>query len=203
MVLARAGLNNIYLISLTLVLLLSMFGAIALSVIMANRISQPVMMLLEGTRKVAEGKYDLIPEVKADDEVGELARSFNRMTEQLAQTQADLVRRGAELEQAKSYLERILAKMSSGVIVLNNEKKIISANSSASRILGISLTDRLGVEFAQAIPGFASAVVEKLITQTDERTDITLHPRSEDVWPSQKDFAWSRRFQGADTHTEV
>lgn len=84
------------------------------------------------------------------------------------------MRRGAELEQAKSYLERILAKMSSGVIVLNNEKKIISANSSASRILGISLTDRLGVEFAQAIPGFASAVVEKLITQTDERTDITL-----------------------------
>lgn len=61
MVLARAGLNNIYLISLTLVLLLSMFGAIALSVIMANRISQPLMMLLEGTRKVAEGKYDLIP----------------------------------------------------------------------------------------------------------------------------------------------
>jgi nitrogen fixation/metabolism regulation signal transduction histidine kinase len=53
------------------------------------------------------------------------------MTEQLAQTQADLVRRGAELEQAKSYLERILAKMSSGVIVLNNEKKIISANSRA------------------------------------------------------------------------
>ena len=42
MVLARAGLNNIYLISLTLVLLLSMFGAIALSVIMANRISQPL-----------------------------------------------------------------------------------------------------------------------------------------------------------------
>ena len=149
MVLARAGLNNIYLISLTLVLLLSMFGAIALSVIMANRISQPLMMLLEGTRKVAEGKYDLIPEVKADDEVGELARSFNRMTEQLAQTQADLVRRGAELEQAKSYLERILAKMSSGVIVLNNDKKIISANSSASRILGIPLTDRLGSEFAQ------------------------------------------------------
>ncbi len=101
MVLARAGLNNIYLISLTLVLLLSMFGAIALSVIMANRISQPLMMLLEGTRKVAEGKYDLIPEVKADDEVGELARSFNRMTEQLAQTQADLVRRGRNLNRPR------------------------------------------------------------------------------------------------------
>ena len=196
MVLARAGLNNIYLISLTLVLLLSMFGAIALSVIMANRISQPLMMLLEGTRKVAEGKYDLIPEVKADDEVGELARSFNRMTEQLAQTQADLVRRGAELEQAKSYLERILAKMSSGVIVLNNEKKIISANSSASRILGISLTDRLGVEFAQAIPGFASAVVEKLITQTDERTDITLqceYQRPENAVTKQNLFARATR----------
>ncbi len=190
MVLARAGLNNIYLISLTLVLLLSMFGAIALSVIMANRISQPLMMLLEGTRKVAEGKYDLIPEVKADDEVGELARSFNRMTEQLAQTQADLVRRGAELEQAKSYLERILAKMSSGVIVLNNDKKIISANSSASRILGIPLTDRL------AIPGFASEVVEKLMAQTDERNDITLqceYQRPENAVTKQNLFARATR----------
>ena len=196
MVLARAGLNNIYLISLTLVLLLSMFGAIALSVIMANRISQPLMMLLEGTRKVAEGKYDLIPEVKADDEVGELARSFNRMTEQLAQTQADLVRRGAELEQAKSYLERILAKMSSGVIVLNNDKKIISANSSASRILGIPLTDRLGSEFAQAIPGFASEVVEKLMAQTDERNDITLqceYQRPENAVTKQNLFARATR----------
>ena len=196
MVLARAGLNNIYLISLTLVLLLSMFGAIALSVIMANRISQPLMMLLEGTRKVAEGKYDLIPEVKADDEVGELARSFNRMTEQLAQTQADLVRRGAELEQAKSYLERILAKMSSGVIVLNNDKKIISANSSASRILGIPLTDRLGSEFAEAIPGFASEVVEKLMAQTDERNDITLqceYQRPENAVTKQNLFARATR----------
>ena len=187
MVLARAGLNNIYLISLTLVLLLSMFGAIALSVIMANRISQPLMMLLEGTRKVA---------VKADDEVGELARSFNRMTEQLAQTQADLVRRGAELEQAKSYLERILAKMSSGVIVLNNDKKIISANSSASRILGIPLTDRLGSEFAQAIPGFASEVVEKLMAQTDERNDITLqceYQRPENAVTKQNLFARATR----------
>ena len=185
MVLARAGLNNIYLISLTLVLLLSMFGAIALSVIMANRISQPLMMLLEGTRKVAEGKYDLIPEVKADDEVGELA-----------QTQADLVRRGAELEQAKSYLERILAKMSSGVIVLNNDKKIISANSSASRILGIPLTDRLGSEFAQAIPGFASEVVEKLMAQTDERNDITLqceYQRPENAVTKQNLFARATR----------
>ena len=118
------------------------------------------------------------------------------MTEQLAQTQADLVRRGAELEQAKSYLERILAKMSSGVIVLNNDKKIISANSSASRILGIPLTDRLGSEFAQAIPGFASEVVEKLMAQTDERNDITLqceYQRPENAVTKQNLFARATR----------
>lgn len=174
MVLARSGLNNIYLISLTLVLLLSMFGAIALSVIMANRISKPLMLLLEGTRNVAEGKYDLLPEVKANDEVGELARSFNRMTEQLSQTRGDLERRSTELGQAKSYLERILAKMSSGVIVLNSEMKIISANSSASKILGIPLTSRLGIIFGQAIPGLATALVEKLMQHSEERSDITV-----------------------------
>lgn len=174
MLLARSGLNNIYLISLTLVLLLSMFGAIAISVIMANRISKPLMMLLEGTRKVAEGKYDLLPEVKSNDEVGELARSFNRMTEQLAQTREDLERRTAELEQAKSYLERILAKMSSGVIVLNDQWKIISANSSASRILDIKLNQTLGQPIEKILPELATSVRTKLSAQLDDRTDFTL-----------------------------
>lgn len=86
--------------------------------------------------------------------------------------------------------------MSSGVIVLNNDKKIISANSSASRILGIPLTDRLGSEFAQAIPGFASEVVEKLMAQTDERSDITLqceYQRPENAVTKQNLFARATR----------
>ena len=40
MVLARGGLRSIYLITLTLVLLMSMFAAIALSVIIATRITK-------------------------------------------------------------------------------------------------------------------------------------------------------------------
>lgn len=48
----------------------------------------------------------------------------------------------------------------------------------------------------QAIPGFASAVVEKLITQTDERTDITLqceYQRPENAVTKQNLFARATR----------
>ena len=172
MVLARQGLRNIYSISLTLVLLLSMFGAIVLSVIMANRISKP-LMLLEGTRRVGEGQYEKLPEATTNDEVGELTKSFNKMTAQLAEARADLERRGAELEQAKDYLERILAKMSSGVFVLDGSWHIISANSSASRILGIRLTGELGRPIKDILPGLSEQVIKKFSEEEDKRSDIT------------------------------
>lgn len=174
MVLARSGLRNIYSISLTLVLLLSMFGAIAISVIMANRISKPLMLLLEGIRRVGAGQYEQLPEVRTNDEVGELARSFNTMTGQLAQAREDLESRSEELGQAKEYLERILAKMSSGVIVLSSHSQLISANSAASRILGINLTECLGALLKDIMPAFASVVSEKLALCTEENSDISI-----------------------------
>ncbi len=48
---------------------MSMFAAIALSVIIATRITNPLMILLEGTRRLGSGHYDLLPESKTNDEV--------------------------------------------------------------------------------------------------------------------------------------
>ncbi len=162
MVLARGGLRSIYLITLTLVLLMSMFAAIALSVIIATRITKPLMILLEGTRRLGSGHYDLLPESKTNDEVSELTRSFNIMTTQLADARRDIEKRGEELEQAKDYLESILTKMSSGVIVADEWWNIVSVNASASSILKIDLAGRLGEPLQEVLPDFIEPIREEI-----------------------------------------
>lgn len=162
MTLARGGLRTIYLISLTLVLLMSMFASIALSVIMASRITKPLMLLLEGTRRLGSGHYDLLPESKTNDEVQELTRSFNIMTTQLADARADIEKRGEELEQAKDYLESILSKMSSGVIVTDQHWNIYSVNAGASAIMKKDLAEDLGKPLSEVLPDFIEPILEKL-----------------------------------------
>lgn len=162
MVLARGGLRSIYLSSLTLVLLMSMFAAIALSVIMATRITKPLMILLEGTRRLGSGHYDLLPESKTNDEVSELTRSFNIMTTQLADARRDIEQRGAELEQAKDYLESILTKMSSGVIVVDEWWNIVSVNASVSLILKTDLAAHLGRPLEEVLPDFIGPIRDQI-----------------------------------------
>jgi signal transduction histidine kinase len=64
-----------------------------------RRLIWPVKMLVLGTKKIATGDLTYRIETKSRDEIGELATSFNKMTENLRQTLAELKRSNAELEQ--------------------------------------------------------------------------------------------------------
>lgn len=174
MVFARSGLRNIYLLSLTLVLLLAMLGSIAFSIFIANRISYPLMSLMDATRRVGEGHYEKIPEPKTKDEVQELTHSFNTMTTQLSQTRLALEKRGEELSQAKNFLESILARMSSGVIVLNKSLEIILANESASKILGFDVSKVYGDFLEKVLPDFVPDIKEKLENRSADADDFAI-----------------------------
>jgi two-component system, NtrC family, sensor kinase len=68
--------------------LLSLAGV--LGFLVRRGVLRPVRELVEGTRKVAQGDLGFRIPVRSQDEVGELAASFNRMTEALEITQAEL-----------------------------------------------------------------------------------------------------------------
>ena len=62
-----------------------------LSFWVSARISRPIAKLAEGARQVAAGKWDTRVEVKSRDEVGQLAKNFNEMTQKLADQRDRLV----------------------------------------------------------------------------------------------------------------
>src|SRR3954449_1530211 len=114
--LSRQGLKRLYGLSLTLALLLALLTALVLAIVFSERLSAPLSILAAGTRAVAQGDFSQRHPVRSHDELGILTESFNTMTTQLAEARAQVLRNQDQLEEAKAYLESILAKLSAGVI---------------------------------------------------------------------------------------
>jgi nitrogen fixation/metabolism regulation signal transduction histidine kinase len=164
---ARSGLRKIYLVTLTLTLLLAIFGAIVSAFLIASDLAKPLLLLAEGTKAVAEGNLSPRPIVSSSDELGTLTQSFNAMTRQLLEARTSVERNRAELENAKAYLESVLANMSAGVMVLDSEFNIVSVNESVRRILGYDFSDLVGTPLhtieGQAL--FAEAIIKAFSEQ--------------------------------------
>ena len=57
----------------------------------AARVTRPVQKLAEGAQEVADGNWSARVDVRGRDEIGQLAKSFNKMTEQLVEQRDKLV----------------------------------------------------------------------------------------------------------------
>ncbi len=153
--LARSGLQSIYRLTLTLTLLLAVFAAIASGVLLAGSMTAPLVELAAGTKAVAEGDFRPVREFGGNDELNLLPQSFNAMTRQLAEARDAVETRSRQLETARAYLERLLANLSAGVIVLDQDFAIVTANYGAGRILGVPLATRAGHGLQAEIPQLA------------------------------------------------
>ena len=153
--LARSGLQSIYRLTLTLTLLLAVFAAIASGVLLAGSMTAPLVELAAGTKAVAEGDFRPVREFAGNDELNLLPQSFNAMTRQLAEARDAVETRSRQLETARAYLERLLANLSAGVIVLDQNFAIVTANYGAGRILGVPLATRAGHHLQEAAPQLA------------------------------------------------
>ncbi len=86
-------------------------------------ISRPWKKLLEGTHRVAQGKFDYRVRLDTRDEFSELADSFNRMTDRFVETRDKLQRDARELAEQLTRQERLagLGFLSAGIAhELNN-----------------------------------------------------------------------------------
>jgi len=133
-----------YYISLSIVALLVVFCAIWFGFYLAKTITIPIMELADGTRKVADGDLSFTISMAADDEIGSLVDSFNKMThdlrvgrEQLEHSAKLLKDRNVEIEEQRQFLSIVLRNVSAGVVTLDAEGIITTINKSAERMLAL------------------------------------------------------------------
>ncbi len=161
--LTRDNLRRMYVGTLTLALVLAVFGAVLLAIMLGHQIARPLLLLADGVRQVAAGDLTAKPVFASGDELGGLTRSFAQMTGQLADARAEVQRGVAQLEGARTRLQTILDNLSAGVLVLDRDGRIDTANPGATRILRQPIAAWLGrrlTEVAQ-IHDFGAAVWQR------------------------------------------
>jgi len=145
----RTQVKQTFIIILTIVLLLSVLLALLRAFSAARQLVAPVRLLSEATQSIAKGEFGHKIPVESDDELGFLVKSFNTMSSQLAASSALAHRSQVEAESQRWYLQSVLAHLSSGVLSIDKNQRILMANSAASAILHLDLKDLLNqnVEF--------------------------------------------------------
>lgn len=99
------------------------------SLILARQIARPLMETRDAAIRVASGDYSFVP-VKSNDELGEMARAFNYMAEELQHYVG-------EIQRQKSRLETVLEASPEAVVATDAEERVTMANPAAARMLGI------------------------------------------------------------------
>ena len=154
---AKQGLQTFFLITLLAAALLSIMLALVIALYFARRFIEPILSLAEGAKAVAQGDFSQPRPVYRNDELGQLTRLFNHMTEQLA-----IAREAEELnrirqEAARHYLETVLESLTAGVITLDEAGRLKTLNRSAENILGLPLSELSGSnwhDWPQSVPQY-------------------------------------------------
>ncbi|MFP4639660.1 MAG: ATP-binding protein [Guyparkeria sp.] len=137
LVFLHKSLKQTFSLALTLALLLSLLTAVWLAFLAARRLLSPIRELAAGTRAVAEGDYSLRLPVDRRDDLGQLVQSFNTMTARVRRAH-DVMRELQELaDKERDYLDTVIQHLSSGVLTLSFDGRVISGNSASQHILGI------------------------------------------------------------------
>jgi two-component system nitrogen regulation sensor histidine kinase NtrY len=141
--------------------LLTLAVAIWFALWLANRLVAPIARLAEAAEKVGAGDLDAqVPVRGSPDEIGTLARSFNRMTGELKAQQKALIGANQQLDARRQFTEAVLSGVSAGVLSIAPDGQIRTANRSAANLLESTEAALTGKALSVAVPELATLLAE-------------------------------------------
>jgi two-component system nitrogen regulation sensor histidine kinase NtrY len=157
-----------YIITLFTVTLLVIFSATWFGLVVAKGITVPIHDLAEATDRVARGELDHQINIVADDEIGVLVASFNKMTKDLKRSKEGLEQANIDLEQRRKYMETVLGNVSAGVVAIDNNDIITIINKAAEMMLDIKTEKVLHRKYQEVLIPEHMAVVDELYQEMKE-----------------------------------
>ena len=149
--LLKNPIKGIYILLFLLLTLIIVFSFAWFGLYLARGITGPIEQLAEGTREVAAGNLSYKVRARADDEIGILVESFNRMTDDISESKRrleeayiDLQDKHTELEDRRRYIETVLEAITTGVVSFDPENRLTTLNRAAARMFGLDGTAAVG-----------------------------------------------------------
>src|SRR5215211_7869780 len=116
-------------------ILTSILLAGAASLLLTRQVTRPLSETRDAAIRVASGDYAATVPVKSGDELGEVARTFNYMAEEIEHYVG-------EIQEQKSRLEAVLEASPEAVVATDSGERVTMVNAAAARMLGIRASDR-------------------------------------------------------------
>ena len=133
--------------------LLMLLAAVWLAILFATRLTEPIGGLMAAAERVRGGDLGArVEEGPPNDELGQLARSFNRMTSQIEQQRGELVDANKELDTRRRLTDAVLAGVSAGVLSVDVAGTVIRSNRSALELLALPEDGVLGRSLIEVMP---------------------------------------------------
>jgi PAS domain S-box-containing protein len=127
-------------------ILTSILLAGAASLLLTRQVTRPLSETRDAAIRVASGDYAASVPVKSRDELGEVARSFNYMAEEIEHYVG-------EIQEQKSRLEAVLEASPEAVVATDSGERVTMVNAAAARMLGIRASDRGRTLEDTGVPG--------------------------------------------------
>jgi len=147
----------------------------------AKGITVPIQKLAEGTKAVAAGDLNFRITAKGTDEIGVLVDSFNRMTQDLKLSKAELEQANAslqhsniELDRRRAYIETVLDNIGSGVLSVDAGDRIATFNRSAERILSLKAEEIRGLSLIDVFKPIGLTMFMELVERLRSSTRETV-----------------------------
>ena len=143
--------------------------------LVARRIAGPVRELESRAAAIARGELHQRIERVGSDELGRLAATFNHMAAQLAhqrtaleEAHGELRQRFQELADLKSYTESIVTSVTSGIVTVDLDGRVVTLNPAAERLTGFFAGEAAGrycTEVFSGTPEIGELVKEALASR--------------------------------------
>lgn len=139
---ARRSIRGTYLLLLFLMAVLTFFASSWLALLFSKQVTRPIEALADAMDAIAVGHYSHRVSVSSNDELAELARSFNSMAADLEQSRllaetsaVQLSAANRALEERRSELETVLETIPTAVLTLDSEMRLLQANRGSRKLL--------------------------------------------------------------------
>jgi two-component system nitrogen regulation sensor histidine kinase NtrY len=168
-----------YIITLSIVTLVIIFLATWFGLALAKGITDPIQNLAQATNRITQGDLDSQIDIEADDEIGQLVKSFNQMTRDLKKSKHGLEEANISLEQRRKYIETILRNVSAGIVSVDKTGMITTVNRAAEKILDIKPEKVLFQNYRDLMMPEHLSLVDEFLQEMKENNESLLEKQLE------------------------
>ncbi len=176
-----AGINSFLKLS-EIIFIGAVIFSILMSLIFRKQLINPINKLMFGVKSIEHGDYDQTIVVKSNDELQELANTFNSMGLNIKNLVGDLKNKNQNLVVEQTKLNSIISSVSDGIVALNDMGEIISINPPAARLINnipIDLKGKTITDYYPFLHEGKQLIIELIKPGQYQYNDLTLYRGNE------------------------